>query len=173
MFTVQKKGIKKMKKDFTRDYTVEMFRLWSALGCPCSAEILSHLAEHTPPIPKTETIDVKRNNSVNTDINYEIHAAGVKELSAVREADTEFAALLDALAAAQTVEALKKCGKEHIISAIVSVYLTSPRKKLAKGDISDRIRRFAASLPSDERSVYRWLKEGRRLCASMRGLRVS
>lgn len=171
MFIIEKKGIEKVKKDFTRDYTVEMFRLWSALGCPHSDEILSRLAEHTPPLPKTETINLKRDKASGT-VNYSSQAEGIEELSSVREADTEFAVLLDALAAAQTVEALKKCGREHIISAISSVYLTAPLTKLAKGDISDRIRRFAASLPSDERSVYRWLKEGRRLCAAMRGLRV-
>lgn len=54
-----------------------------------------------------------------------------------------------------------------------AVYFAYPQQPICKGDISDRVRRYSMQCPTDERAVYRWLKEARLLCAAVRGLRIA
>lgn len=143
-----------MKKDFTRDYVTEAFRLYARLGCPTYEQI-----------------------------RYEIYNAELNKLSFVTPGesitlaeiatDKQTPLLLDILAVNKTLDILERGEKEHIVVAIKNVYFAYPCQPLRKGDISDRVRQYALCCPADERSVYRWLKEGRLLCAAIRGLRIA
>lgn len=143
-----------MKKDFTRDYTTEMFRVYAAAGAPTYERARARIYEHELS---------KRADS--------------EPLIAVRQAEiavenqTPF--LLDILAVDKTIKLLEQGGKQHIIEAVKAVYFTRPTAQLRKGDITYLVHKFALGFPIDERTVYRWLKEARLLCAAVRGLRIS
>ena len=81
--------------------------------------------------------------------------------------------LLDVLAVESTLSLLDKGEKGNIIAAVKAVYFVNPSSPLRRGDISNRVRRFAITYPTDERTAYRWLKYARLLCAAVRGLRIS
>lgn len=81
------------------------------------------------------------------------------------------AELLDIIAVDKTILQLQQNGKLHIIEAIKEVYFVAPERVLHKGDISNRVQRFAHTFHVSDRRVYSWLKEARNLCAKYRGLR--
>ena len=81
--------------------------------------------------------------------------------------------IADAAAAASTMEELSVRGKRYIADAIQAVYMVDPQKPLYKKTIAMRVRRFSLSGGhADTSTVYRWLQEGRRLCAQKRKLRL-
>lgn len=80
---------------------------------------------------------------------------------------------MDFAAVYNTLETLDKSDRGYIAKAIEAVYFVNPFDELRKGDISTRVLSYANSVPTDERTVYRWLKEGRRLCAEFRGLSIN
>ena len=77
------------------------------------------------------------------------------------------------MAADKTIDLLERGEKGHIVDALKAVYFIYPLQPLRRGDISGRVRRFALTYPAEERTVYRWLKEARLLCAAIRGLRIT
>lgn len=77
---------------------------------------------------------------------------------------------LDLLAVADTLNALTNSGKDYICQAVSAVYFVAPTKPLHKGEINLRVTKFAVNNYTDERTVFRWLKEARLLCAKLRGL---
>nr|DAV42306.1 MAG TPA: hypothetical protein [Caudoviricetes sp.] len=79
---------------------------------------------------------------------------------------------LDLLAVADTLNALTNSGKDYICQAVSAVYFVAPTKPLHKGEINLRVTKFAVNNYIDERTVFRWLKEARLLCAKLRGLNV-
>lgn len=77
--------------------------------------------------------------------------------------------VLDLLAVANTIEKLKKT-KPFICKAVESVYFAEPNRQLHKSEINSRVIDFAVNNYVDERTVWRWLKEARLICAAERGL---
>lgn len=77
---------------------------------------------------------------------------------------------LDLLAVADTLNALTNSGKDYICQAVSAVYFVAPTKPLHKGEINLRVTKFAVNNYTDERTVFRWLKEARLLCANFVGL---
>lgn len=143
-----------MKKDFTRDYTTEAFRLYAAMGKPTYEAARKSIYE----------AELSKRNSVDP-------ATAVQQAEIAVEKKAPM--LLDILAVEKTIELLERGEKPHIVAAIKEVYFAHPLQPLHKGDISGRVRRFAIVCPTDERTVYRWLKEARLLCAAIRGLRIA
>lgn len=94
-------------------------------------------------------------------------------VQAERAVEKQTPTLLDILAVEETITLLEKGEKSNIVKAVKAVYFVNPQQPLRRGDISNRVRRFAITYPADERTVYRWLKEARLLCAAIRGLRIS
>ena len=143
-----------MKKDFTRDYVTEAFRLYAAMGQPtyerAKADIYNaELAKHSGNNPSVAIAQAEAAVNNNAPM------------------------LLDILAAERTMDLLERGDKEYIVEAVKAVYFTEPNAPLCRGDISKRVRYHALSCPTDERTVYRWLKEARLLCAAVRGLRIA
>lgn len=79
---------------------------------------------------------------------------------------------LDLLAVIDTLNALTNSGKDYICQAVSAVYFIAPTKPLHKGEINLRVTKFAVNNYADERTVFRWLKEARLLCADYRGLNI-
>ena len=79
---------------------------------------------------------------------------------------------LDLLAVIDTLNALTSSGKDYICQAVSAVYFVAPTAALHKGEINLRVTKFAISNYTDERTVWRWLKEARLLCADYRGLNI-
>lgn len=142
-----------MKKDFTRDYATAAFRLYAALGKPTY-----------------EAASKRVYNKAIAKYDY------INPAEAVTQAEIAVAkstpVLLDILAVNETLAMLDKGGKLYICRALQAVYFIQPSKPLHKGDISSRVLRYSLSVPTDERTVYRWLKEGRDLFTALRGLRI-
>ncbi len=143
-----------MKKDFTRDYTTEVFRAYAAAGAPTYEEMRKRIYEEE--LSKRSSLDP---------------ATAISQAEIATEKQTPY--LLDIMAAEKTIELLERGEKPQIIAAIKAVYFTRPLQPLRRGDISDRVRRFSVTYPTDERTAYRWLKEARLLCAAVRGLRIT
>lgn len=79
---------------------------------------------------------------------------------------------LDLLAVIDTLDALTSSDKDYIRQAVSAVYFVAPTAALHKGEINLRVTKFAVSNYTDERTVFRWLKEARLLCADYRGLNI-
>ena len=142
-----------MKKDFIRDYTAEAFRLYALNGEKTAEELKKRIYE-----------DSLRENTLKNP-----QTAILKAEEAVKNA---IPLLSDIEAVHKTLQALEKAGKDRAVKAIKAVYFTMPSKKIARGDISNRVRRFAVTNYCTERGVYSDLREARKLLAYFRGLRV-
>lgn len=81
--------------------------------------------------------------------------------------------LCDAAAVRKTLDLLALAGRDDIISAIRHVYFAEPSRLPSRGSFSARVVSFSMNFPASERNVYLWLREGRVLCAYLRGLSVS
>lgn len=136
-----------MKKDFTRDYVTEAFRLYAAMGNPSYEEAQRKIYE----------IELSKRSDIDPSI------AVVQAEKAVKH---NMPLLLDILAVDKTIDLLERGEKEYIAAAVKAIYFTEPDAPLRRGEISKRVRYHALSCPTDERTVYRWLKEARLLCAA-------
>ena len=121
-----------MKKDFTRDYTTEIFRKYAAANM--------------------RTYEQERQRIYNSVL--EKYSAQGGEM-AVMQAET---AVADSYA---------------YLMDIAAVYCVCPNVPIKRGEITDRVCRFAIGFPTDASNVYRWLKKARLLCALIRGLSIS
>ena len=143
-----------MKKDFTRDYVTEIFRVYAAAGMPTYESERERI--YNEELTKCDCADAE---------------AAVMRAETATDKRTPY--LLDILAAEKTIELLEHGGKSVIVRAVKEIYCAYPTRPLRRGDITDRVHRFSLLCPAEERTVYRWLKEARLLCAAVRGLRIS
>lgn len=144
-----------MKKDCTRDYATGAFARYALLGCPTRAiyeaeirrDVYNRLAMQEPRV-----ILLKANAAI-----------------AVRRP------ILDDIEAVERMfEALAENGKPYISDAVRAIYMYQLPENgaLSRGEIKDRVVRYAQSVFTDERTVYRWLRSARLLFASLRGLTI-
>ena len=112
-----------------------------------------------------------KKQEIETSVNAELIIGAIAQAEKAVERQTPM--LLDVLAVESTLSLLDKGEKGNIIAAVKAVYFVNPSSPLRRGDISNRVRRFAITYPTDERTAYRWLKYARLLCAAVRGLRIS
>lgn len=110
-----------MKKDFTRDYVTEIFRVWAATGMLTYDEMRERV--YNAELAKRSFMDVE-----TAIVQAEI-ATGKR---------TPF--LLDIMAAEKTMELLEHGGKTVIVRAVKEVYCAHPTRPLRRGDITDRVR---------------------------------
>lgn len=143
-----------MQKDFTRDYATAAFRFYAQCGQPTYEQACEIIYRE----------EIKKRSSIDPSISI---------VQAEAEVDKQTPALLDLLAVGETITLLERGGKSHIAAAVRAVYFVNPSEEFRRGDIIGRVHRFAIEYPADERSIYRWLKEARLLCAAIRGLRIS
>lgn len=142
-----------MRKDITRDYATDAFRVWALWGCPSYDDAVAKVRK------KAEGCSAGQDPAV------------VVALSDA-EVEKRMPILLDIMACEQTFSLLRKHGKEHICRAVKAVYMTEPHKISTHADITSRVHRFARKLPAHESTIYRYLDEARGLFAAFRGLRI-
>ena len=143
-----------MKKDYIRDYATECFRAYAGAGYPTYEEAYARIYDAA----------LKK---------YSASDAELAVQKAEEDAEKHTPYLLDIMAADKTFELLEKGNKHNIVAAVKAVYCSHPYLPLSRGDISSRVLAFAHKSYADERTVYRWLKEARLLCAAVRGLSIS
>ena len=146
-----------MKRDrikYLRDYATEAFRYWAGVGCPTYAEAVDRIQSRAE----------RRSESAGR----EVAAAFVRAEICKAEA-----ALLDIKACDEAFSELKLHGKECVCSAVREVYMAFPHKRLAKGELSGRVVRFAMENYYSERQVYYFLTEACEVFAEKRGLRCA
>jgi len=78
------------------------------------------------------------------------------------------AELWDILAVEKTMAQLHAWERQ----AVETVYFECPNRAAKKGEISDRVVKASLYIPTDERTVYRYLKKARDMFSYERGLRV-
>ena len=140
-----------MRKDHTRDYVTEVFRLYARMGMRDSEAV------------KREIYERERSRHNDPALAVELAEMAVRK---------ETPMLLDIMAAHTTLDLLAGGGRPHIARAVAAVYFVKPDEPLRRGEVSERVRWFALAEPTTECTVYRWLKEARLLCAAIRGLRI-
>lgn len=153
-----------VKKEWYMDYATHAFSEYSRLGKPTRSEyeeqirdgIYKRFAEKNPElILKLADKEVARHEGV------------LRDIDAVNKT---FDMLLDKIPA-DTIDndrAIKN--GTDIANAISYVYFGLHREKASNKRIYGRVRLYAQTLPTTERTVYRWLKYGRKLFAINRGL---
>lgn len=143
-----------MKKDFTRDYTTEIFRKYAAANM--------------------RTYEQERQRIYNAALEkYSAQGGEVAVMQAETAVANSYAYLMDIAAAQATFEILEAGGQADIVKAVKAVYCVCPNVPIKRGEITDRVCRFAVGFPADVSNVYRWLKKARLLCALIRGLSIS
>ena len=140
-----------MKKDSTRDYVTEMFRRYAAAGQPSYEVARRRVYEQ----------ELKRHAGVDP---------AVAQERAQMEVDRRAPWLLDIMAVDSTMTTLRNGHRSEIAAALEAVYFSFPLRPLRRREIEERVNRFASAFPADPRTVYRWLRLGRLLCAEYRGL---
>jgi hypothetical protein len=99
---------------------------------------------------------------------------GKKEAEAFvdEQIDSRRCVLEDIRACEETFRELKQKGEECICSAVECVYMTRPRDRIGRGEISGRVVKFAMANYYSERQVYRFLERACQTFAEKRGLRI-
>lgn len=143
-----------MKKEAARDYVIEIFRKYAAAGYPSYEQERGRIYREAL--------------NAHSDINGE--AAVVQAETTVA---SNFTYLSDIAAAEATFMLLAAGNQELTAKAVKAVYCAAPLKPLHRGDITNRVTRFAVTYYTSEPQIYRRLKYARLLCAALRGLSIS
>lgn len=99
------------------------------------------------------------------------HLSPEKITFKVEDALKDASSLLQNLeAVTKTFDTLENIGKGHIVDAVKFVYCANPQRKPTRNEISLRARAYAMKVYADERTVYRWLREARKLYAHILGV---
>ena len=151
-------------KEWYMDYATHAFSEYAKLGCPTRAEqeerirrgIYKRFAEKNP----EQILRLAERELAN-------HDGLLRDIDAVNKT---FDMLLNKIPL-DTVDTEKACRNgADIANAISYVYFGLHRDKPSNRRICGRVRLYAQTLPASERTVYRWLRYGRRLFAKNRGL---
>lgn len=148
-----------MKKDHVRDYATEAFRYYAFLGKPHKEDLEQKYYNEAKEEFKKEHSEVK-----GTGIFKPTEAQIIYAESKVRERQGE---LWDILAVEKTLAQLKPWERQ----AVEIVYFEHAHRAIKKGEISERVVKASLYIPTDERTVYRYLKKARNIFAYERGLR--
>lgn len=140
-----------MKKEWIRDYATGAFLRYARLGCPTREQYEAQLRQSVyrrvyREEPRVVLLKAERSVGVNAPL--------LADLDAVNA----------------VLNTLRECGKEEICGAVRAVYFADGGRVPSRGELVARVRCYAAHLPADERTVYRWLKYARELFAVKRGL---
>lgn len=121
--------------------------------------------------PTAEEYEARIRNDVNT----RLFRLDPKIIVAKADASVNTAKpiIADINAVNATFSNLTDRNREYIIEAVKAVYFPYKGKTRIPNEIlKERILAFATKTFCDERTVYRWLKEARALCAYYRGLTI-
>lgn len=147
-------------KNHIRDYATAAFRFY--------AEKNMSADEYKKKIYDEALEDYKKRQK-SAGISCPTEAAIIRAERAVNE---KLAEIKDMEAVELTVAELRvKPQGRAIVQAIEIIYFKDADKELKKGDIHSRVHTAEIYIPASQNTVYRWLREARRLFAEKRGLR--
>lgn len=153
-----------MQKDHLRDYATNAFRVYAAAGCPTYDQMRKCILDDIMR-SSTECSAVCKGPSRPTEAMI---------IAADERLDRAAGKLADIMAVIRTVEQLKQYRDgEAMLRCLKTVYFTHPFRFPEKGEISSRVRSAAEREHVDDRTVYRWLSEARKLFSVERGLNIS
>lgn len=141
-----------MKKDFTIDYVTAAFCMWACHNCRTYDEEVAEITKRA------------RNRAAYVDPQ-KLHGFIDAEIT------NRHSELADIAACAETFRLLEKGGEKEICDAIRAVYMATPHRVPRRQEISGRVLAYALDVPVSERTVYRWLRKGRKMFCALRGLR--
>ncbi|ABQ23673.1 hypothetical protein [Clostridium kluyveri] len=148
-------------KNHIRDYATAAFRFY--------AEQDMSADEYKKKIYDEALEDYKKRQK-SEGISFPIEAAIIRAERAVNE---KLAEIKDMEAVELTVAELRvKPQGKAIVQAIETVYFKDADKELEKGDIHRRVHTAEIYIPASQKTVYRWLRDARKLFAEKRGLRI-
>lgn len=151
-----------MKKDHLRDYATHAFREYAAAGCPTYDQLRYKL------IAEAMASSGERLN-VKSGIIYKPTEAQIE--AAERQLENAEGYLHDLKSVASTIEEIKSYWNgEIILSCLKAVYFTLPKRKLRKGEISERVRHIADTEHICERTVFNYLDIAREVFSKKRKL---
>lgn len=140
-----------MKKDNIRDYATNAFRLYAYFGRPSTEYFKSQIID-----------DAIGNETNKSKISIVAKEAEEKSLPLIKDIE----------AVNKTISILEARHSTDIINAIEGVYFILPNEKIKQNDITARAQAVAVSNFSDIRTVFRNLKEARKIFAEARGLNI-
>ena len=140
-----------MKKDPTRDYIINAFRLYALWGRPSSQEAEARIYQQA--LNKYENLE---EDVSKIELFVKKNKCKLDDIESVNK----------------MLKILKTENRDYIINAIENVYFYAPNKDLRRNDITNRVRMYAQKCPASESSVYNWLRYARKICAKERGLSV-
>lgn len=141
-----------MSKDHIRDYATTAFIFYFQNG-PLEKYKEKIIAE------------IVKNDGPSAGISKPTESALIR---AEAELESKISIIQDLEAVEKTLLQLITQGRGDIVQAIEMVYSTP----LTRGAIINRVIKTAATINTEERTVYRYLKKARKLFAVNRGLRV-
>ncbi len=154
-----------MKKDHLTDYATNAFREYAAAGCPTYEQLRNKLLTNAALSSSGERLPVDQPHSVPTE-------AAV--LAAEIRYDGAEGRLQDIYAVIRTIELLgKERDGELIIRCLKNVYFPEPTRPLKRREITERVLQTAVTEHIDERTVFRKLRDARKIFSTERGLNTS
>lgn len=152
--------------DSTRDYATAAIIRYARLGCPTRSEYEAVIRNQV-----YEKYRLKSPEYITRVADKEV-AARRALLDDIDAVDRMLGVLRGRirLSGADASAALRN--GEDIADAVSFVYFGLCRGYPSHRSIALRVRAYATSLPTTERTVYRWLRSARRLFAVLRGLTI-
>lgn len=142
-----------MKKELYRDYATDAYIFWAQKGYISGEDYIAEVKRKAT-VRSKDADPEEAYKYINTCVTN--HTASQKDLDACCKA----------------FEFLRASDKEYICEAVKNVYGICANIALKRGEITGRVRAYACAANTDERNVYRWLAQARKIFATMRGLRV-
>lgn len=148
-------------KDYIRDYATAAFRFYASKKMTSDEykqKIYDEALENYTKKMKGSGISCPTESAV---------------IAAENEVIQKLAEIKDMEAVEMTLAEIQcGCERSAIKQAIEIVYFTDANKELKKGDISDRVHKAELEIPASQATIYRWLKNTRKMFAMHRQLRI-
>lgn len=142
-----------MKKESYRDYATDAYIFWAEKGYISGADYIDAVKRKA----------IARSKDAEPEEAYKYISVCVANNTASQK---------DLDACCRAFDFLRDSNKDYICDAVKNVYGVCPHKALKRGEITGRVKAYACAANTDERNVYRWLAQARKIFAAMRGLRM-
>lgn len=150
------------KKDHLRDYATHAFREYAAAGCPTYDQLRDKLISEAM-ASSGERLNVK------SGMIYKPTEAQIE--AAEKQLENAEGYLHDLKSVAETINEIKDYWNgEIILRCLKAVYFALPKRKLQKGEISERVRYVANEEHICERTVFYYLDIAREVFSRKRKL---
>lgn len=134
-----------------RQYATDAFRLYAMIG-------------------ESSADEYKRSIEEKVRLKFSHESAESVGRRVISEINVMKREILDVGSVDDVMKELRAKGRDDIIGALKCVYFAEPARIMKKGEIKDRVLRYATDYHADARTVYRWLGIARRKFFEARGM---